>query len=269
MNQMKISVIIPTYKPQDYLWECLDSVCGQTFPKKDYEVIVALNGCGEPYNTQIKSYMDTHSDVSWRYVRTDVPGVSNARNIGLDEAKGEYITFLDDDDCLSPSCLQALLSVSSRHCVGICHPQAFREDILKPVPYSMENVYRKWRGKVDGIAYTKVPRLFGHTTQKLFHRDVIGGRKYDTRFRNGEDSLFMFLVSDRFREVRLTPEDAVYYRRLRKESANYSMSAKTRVHNSARMILSYVRMYAVSPSSYSFRFFVTRVLGALKTMAVG
>ncbi len=266
---MKISVIIPTYRPQVYLWECLDSVCGQTLPKEDFEVVVVLNGCGEPYNSQIKSYMDIHMDVNWRYVRTDVPGVSNARNVGLNEAEGEYITFVDDDDCLSPSCLQELLSVSSEHCVGICHPQAFLEDILKPVRYDMESVYRKWMDKGGEIAYTKVSRLFGHTTMKLFHREVIGNRKYDTRFRNGEDSLFMFLVSDRFCKVRLTLEDAVYYKRLRKESANYSMSAKTRVLNSARMILSYVRMYAGSSLSYSFRFFVTRVLGAVKTMAVG
>ena len=50
---MKISVIVPTYKPQAYLWKCLDSIYNQTFPKKDYELLLVLNGCNEPYHTQI------------------------------------------------------------------------------------------------------------------------------------------------------------------------------------------------------------------------
>ena len=39
---MKVSVIIPTYKPKDYLWKCLDSIAKQTFPKEDFEVILVL-----------------------------------------------------------------------------------------------------------------------------------------------------------------------------------------------------------------------------------
>ena len=53
---MKISVIIPSYKPQEYLWQCLDSLCSQTFPKEDFELILVLNGCKEPYYEQIKAY---------------------------------------------------------------------------------------------------------------------------------------------------------------------------------------------------------------------
>ena len=72
---IKISVIIPSYKPQDYLWQCLDSICNQTFPKQDYEVILVLNGCNEPYNSQIKQYIGKHPDVGWNYIQTDNPGV--------------------------------------------------------------------------------------------------------------------------------------------------------------------------------------------------
>lgn len=51
---MKISVIIPTYKPKAYLWECLDSLVAQTFAKKDFEVLLVLNGCLEPYRSEIE-----------------------------------------------------------------------------------------------------------------------------------------------------------------------------------------------------------------------
>ena len=100
---MKISVIIPTYKPQAYLWECLDSLCGQTFPKSDFEVILVLNGCCEPYDGLIKEYITGHPEMQWNYIQTDKGGVSNARNIALSEAKGEYIAFVDDDDYFSES----------------------------------------------------------------------------------------------------------------------------------------------------------------------
>ena len=85
---MKISVIVPTYKPQTYLWECLDSIYNQTFPKSDYELVLVLNGCNEPYNTQIKEWLLNHSDLHVQYFQTDEGGVSNARNIALDNAKG-------------------------------------------------------------------------------------------------------------------------------------------------------------------------------------
>lgn len=81
---VKISVIIPSYKPQSYLWECLDSVCGQTFPKEEYEVILVLNGCKEPYDGQIREYIGSHRDIQWKYIHTDEGGVSNARNLALD-----------------------------------------------------------------------------------------------------------------------------------------------------------------------------------------
>ena len=51
---MEISVIIPTFRPQDYLWECLDSLFSQTLPKDQYEVIVILNGEREPYHEMIQ-----------------------------------------------------------------------------------------------------------------------------------------------------------------------------------------------------------------------
>ena len=94
---MKISVIIPTYQPKDYLWECLNSLTSQTISKDDYEVIIVLNGCDEPYKSQIQSYIDAKEGFHFSLIQTDVPGVSNARNIGLDKSKGEYISFIDDD----------------------------------------------------------------------------------------------------------------------------------------------------------------------------
>ena len=80
---MKITVIVPTYKPQSYLWECLDAIYNQTFSKSDYELILVLNGCNEPYNSQINDWLSEHKDLQVQFIQTDQGGVSNARNIAL------------------------------------------------------------------------------------------------------------------------------------------------------------------------------------------
>ena len=53
---MKISVIIPTYRPGAYIFECLDSLRHQTLPKNQFEVIVVLNGERNPYEEQLFEY---------------------------------------------------------------------------------------------------------------------------------------------------------------------------------------------------------------------
>ena len=99
MSLYKVSVIIPSYKPRNYIWDCLDSLKLQTLPKEDYEIILVLNGCSEPWKGEIESFIDRNMiGFNIKLIQTDVPGVSNARNLGIDSAKGEYISFIDDDD---------------------------------------------------------------------------------------------------------------------------------------------------------------------------
>ena len=117
---MEISVIIPSYKPQDYLWRCLDSLDGQTLAKDKFEVILVLNGCKEPYHGQILNYIEKHKDMKIRYEQRDSDGVSFARNIGIELAEGRHLTFIDDDDYVSPRYLEALLEVGGgQNCVYI------------------------------------------------------------------------------------------------------------------------------------------------------
>ena len=74
---MDISVIVPTYKPQYYLWECLDSLKAQTFPRSDFEILLVLNGCCEPYKSKIEEYLLMNMMRNVRLIQTDQPGVSN------------------------------------------------------------------------------------------------------------------------------------------------------------------------------------------------
>ena len=117
---MKISVIVPTYKPQAYLWECLDSLVAQSLSKDDFEVVLVLNGCKEPWKGEIEDYIEkSMRGMNVNFIQTDVPGVSNARNVALDNARGEYIAFIDDDDFISENYLETLYKYSKPNRVVI------------------------------------------------------------------------------------------------------------------------------------------------------
>ena len=79
---MKISVIIPSYKPGEYIKECLSSLKRQTLSADDFEIVVVLNGCDAPYQSVLEKYIQEENIVNAHVIHTDTPGVSNARNVG-------------------------------------------------------------------------------------------------------------------------------------------------------------------------------------------
>src|SRR5665647_928033 len=110
---MKISVIIPTYAPGNYLFECLNSLEDQTLPKDLYEVLIVINGLKEPWYDSISEYI-SKSEMTISLYYTADKGVSNARNIALDKITSDYVAFIDDDDLLSPAYLQGLVAVADK-----------------------------------------------------------------------------------------------------------------------------------------------------------
>ena len=263
---MKISVIVPTYKPQVYLWECLDSLCKQTFNYNDFEVVLILNGCCEPYNSAIKEYIQKHADVNFVFKQIDQGGVSNARNIALDLAMGEYITFIDDDDYISPSYLKELYEKASRDIISLCYPLSFVDGKNNYEEYYITGDYNK-NCNNEKCNYFYARKYFSGPVYKLIHRDVIGDRRFDKSFTNGEDSLFMFLISDKFRYVAFTSKDAIYYRRVRENSANSNnKNVKEVIKNKLSLIREYIRVFNFR--SYSMSFFATRILGAIHILVL-
>lgn len=263
---MKISVIIPSYKPQDYLWQCLNSLCDQTFSKEDYELILVLNGCKEPYNSKILEYIKLHPDVIWHYIQTDAPGVSNARNMALNVAKGEFVTFIDDDDFVSPDYLQKLYDKADEMTVSLCYPYAFYDgDVSNRAPY-FSNVFDKLHDKGDIKPYM-VRDYFAGPCMKLIPMSFIQDRRFDVRFKNGEDSLFMFLISDKIKKCRFTSPDAVYYRRYREGSAYLShRSMWNKMKNSTRLGAKLLSYYLQNPKGYDFVFFISRIKGVIASV---
>ena len=98
----------------------------------------------------------------------------------------------------------------------------------------------------------------------MIHRDIIGNRRFDTSFKNGEDSIFMFAISDKFSIVKFTSQRAVYYRRVREGSALLrKKNISEIIGNCYNMTRAYTRIYFKNPKRYKLGFYITRVLGAI------
>ena len=129
MNRFDISVIVPCFKPEArFLRQCLHSLYGQTLPHSRYEVILILNGCGEPWLSVANDMIGAFApDFNITLLHTMERGVSNARNLGLDAARGEYIAFVDYDDYVSGPYLESLLRVASPTVVALSDAFPFHD----------------------------------------------------------------------------------------------------------------------------------------------
>jgi len=111
---MKLTIIIPVYKVEAYLDFCLKSIARQNV--EDCEVILVDDGSPDRSGALCDAWV--RKDGRFRVIHCpENRGLSAARNRGLDEAHGEYVTFVDSDDYISPHTLQANMELlaSSYH----------------------------------------------------------------------------------------------------------------------------------------------------------
>ena len=98
MPTPKISVIIPVYTAEKSLCRCIDSILTQTY--QDFELLLIDDGSTDSSGAICDEYAE--QDARIRVFHKENGGVSSARNVGLDNARGEWYAFVDSDDSVSP-----------------------------------------------------------------------------------------------------------------------------------------------------------------------
>ena len=101
-----ISVIVPVYNVEEYLEECLESIKRQTYT--DIEVILVNDGSIDRSKEICERYCE--KDSRFKLVSQENKGQSVARNLGMAESKGEFISFVDSDDVLKEDMLEQLIN---------------------------------------------------------------------------------------------------------------------------------------------------------------
>lgn len=254
-----ISIVIPSYKPGDYLFECLQSIDNQTISKERFEVILVLNGCNEPYKAQITNYIQKNNSVNYRLFQTDTPGVSNARNIGIDNAKGDFLTFIDDDDIITPNYLNDLLKVSSPYCIGCANSYSFWDNPQKRKDNFITSAFISCSSKKYSLLNYR--KFLSAPWGKMIHRRIINQNRFPVQLKKSEDSLFCMLLTPYFKNMKLTPPDTFYYQREREGSAMHSKYLKMEVLKEHLIIeKEFFKTWLSHPFKYNFLFVLSRMV---------
>lgn len=186
-KQPLLSIIVPVYNVAQYLSACVDSLLTQTW--KNLEVILVDDGSTDESWAVMQAYASRDSRV--RLFQQPNKGVSAARNLGLEQARGEYIGFVDSDDTVLPQYLEWLYRAadSCGTAMSMCRYRCVAEgrDLL---PEERQVTYRtpqliteenySWMSSASG----------GHCWRMLTHRSVLEDIRFDPSLWYGEDALF-------------------------------------------------------------------------------
>lgn len=184
-----ISVIVPIYNMEHTLSTSLESLSNQTYD--NYEIILVDDGSTDNSNFICKQFIKQDSRFRLYYKKNG--GVSEARNLGLSKAKGEWITFFDADDKV---CSKWLSEFDVRHnqnfdilCQGICADKA----VVGPNATFKEYGFN-FNGNIPDLI-NKLTRfsLLGYVFIKCFKRSIIShfNIHFDTKVKFQEDELFV------------------------------------------------------------------------------
>lgn len=145
-KRIDVSIIIPVYNGEKYISECLESIRVQTL--ESFEVIIIDDGSEDNSGKIAKEV--AKKDERFKYTRLDRGGVANARNKGLQLAKGEYIGFVDCDDTVEPEYIETLYKTAKDN---DCDISSCNYCIVRTKPF-----YLKWKvgtRKLKTGVYTK------------------------------------------------------------------------------------------------------------------
>ena len=200
---MFFSIIIPVFNCEKYLCDCLDSCVKQDLPNNEYEILCINDGSTDTSINILNDYANKYSQI--KVFSQENRGVSAARNIGLDNAKGEYIMFVDGDDLIRANCLRDLKkTLEEKPCarlkMGAYMGDSAGADIFKENPED---------SKLSKLT------LFEVLWMSLLRRSII--EEYRLRFVEGithhEDELFLTDYQNACSEVVEYPLNIYYYRR--------------------------------------------------------
>ncbi len=184
MEQPKISVIIPAYNAETYLEPCVRSVLQQTY--QNLEILLIDDGSTDKTWEVCRALAAADSRV--RPIRKENGGVSSARNAGIEAASGAMLLFVDGDDELKESGLEALIEAQQRTGADIV---AAWYDMGASIPYP-EAGDVVWKGTQALQKSLEDHPLTYSVWAKLYTREIIGDTRFQEGIRVNEDSLFVF-----------------------------------------------------------------------------
>lgn len=181
----KISVIVPVYDTEKYLRRCIDSILAQTFT--DFELLLIDDGSKDSSGAICDEYAAKDSRV--RVFHKENGGVSSARNVGLDNMRGEWVTFADSDDWVRPQWLQCFMNCDDEYDLV---EQGFETDCANKQKNKLYGI--AFDGKVEaGLIELFRNNCLGYLWVKRFRASIIRRHalRFDCKLHFQEDEVFL------------------------------------------------------------------------------
>lgn len=216
----KFSIIVPVYKVEEYLRECVDSILNQEYT--DFEVILVDDGSPDNCPQICDEYAAKDSRI--RVLHKENSGVSDSRNRGIEMAQGEYLWFVDSDDYIAENAFLTALKYVEQ-----------KPDVIKFARASITEKDRSTFGK-DTVDFSGIfsggkkeavlnrantNNILPYCWSNMYKTSFIknNGIKFDPRLSYGEDSVFNFEAFFRAEEI-MFAEEYVYVYRVRNSSVS-------------------------------------------------
>ncbi len=203
---LKVSIIIPVYNTEKYLTKCLDSVLGQTL--KDIEVI-CVNDCSTDGSlTVLQEYAAKDSRV--RIINFEENrGVSVARNVGINEAQGEYLGFIDSDDFIDLDFYEKLYNAALTERADCAKGNVFFFDEKQNISY-----LSSWYNNNEKIRNNPELFMYGFTSA-IYKLDFIKENKiyFPENIKYFEDPYFSIKATMTLKKIAIENEAKYFYRK--------------------------------------------------------
>lgn len=205
----QISVIVPVYNVEKYLHRCIDSILAQTFT--DFELLLIDDGSKDNSGAICDEYAARDSRV--QVFHKENGGVSSARNLGLDNAQGEWITFVDSDDWIEPILIESCVAViRKKHNIDVIRYGYYEEESLNKqiircssnendIIFSLNTFFEK----CDNYCY------WGFVWNTAFRRDLIRELRFDENINYCEDHIFTYEYMIRCKTMRFLSLPLYHY----------------------------------------------------------
>lgn len=215
----KISIIIPVYNIEKYIEECILSILNQTY--KNFELIL-INDGSKDKSGEICDKFKKDSRVKIFHKKNG--GVSSARNIGIENATGEYLLFVDGDDCLEKNTLEVIKDKIENNDMLI---YGYKEKYVKKEYNFHMTENEKIENSYQTIQNVVSNKYGGYIFNKVFKKSIIlkENLRFNTKIHMCEDMLFVINYLKHCNNIKIV-ENIMYIYRMRKTSAVWQKNEK-------------------------------------------
>ena len=208
-----VSIIVPAYNAERTINRCIDSILKQSY--SNLEIIIINDGSKDSTEEKCMKYI---KNKRIKYIRINNSGVSNARNIGIENSTGTYIMFVDSDDYIEKNMVERLydninenvdLVICSKNLITINEKISEKIDIAS-CTIKKENIIQLYRAKILNPPYCK-----------LYRSEIIKSKsiRFDISISIGEDLLFNILyLKNITKDIKILNENLYNYEKINTNS---------------------------------------------------